>query len=326
MRWEGEKESSNVEDRRGQRSGGGGFRLPIPGGGGARRGGGIGIGTIVIVVLAAWLFGINPLTLLGMFGGGGPMLEEVMPREQVVQRPQPQEPSIQARPGQGQPGTASGTATPQDAARSFVSVVLGSTEEVWTKLFATSGSRYPAPKLVLYSGMTQTACGAGSAAAGPFYCPADQKVYIDLSFYRTLRDKLGAPGDTAQAYVIAHEVGHHIQNLTGTMQKMESARARMGERQYNELSVRLELQADCYAGVWAHHTQRSRNWFEQGDIEEALNAAAAVGDDNIQRKTQGMVVPDAFTHGTSAQRTRWFKAGMQSGSIDQCDAFSARTP
>ncbi|MGE0312726.1 MAG: neutral zinc metallopeptidase [Lautropia sp.] len=315
MRWEGEKESSNVEDRRGQ--GGGGFRLPIPGGGGGRRGGGIGIGTIVIVVLAAWLFGINPLTLLGMFSGIGPVTEEVMPREQAM----PRSPTPGGVPQAGRPGPA-----PQDPARSFVSVVLASTEEVWGRIFEAAGSRYPAPTLVLYSGATQTACGAGNAAAGPFYCPADRKVYIDLSFYRTLRDRLGAPGDTAQAYVIAHEVGHHIQNLTGTMQKMESARARMGERQYNELSVRLELQADCYAGVWAHHSQRSRNWFEQGDIEEALNAAAAVGDDHIQRQTQGTVVPDAFTHGTSAQRSRWFRAGMQSGSIDQCDTFSVRTP
>ena len=325
MRWEGGKESSNVEDRRGQPGGGGGFRFPMPGGGGGgRRGGGIGIGTIVIVVLAAWLFGINPLTLLGMFGGAGPMVEEMMPGQQPAPREAPRQLPPASRP-QGMPSsgaapqTAPGASQTQDPARSFVSVVLGSTEEVWNKIFAGAGSRYPAPKLVLYSGMTQTACGAGSAAAGPFYCPADQKVYIDLSFYRTLRDKLGAPGDTAQAYVIAHEVGHHIQNLTGTMQKMEDARRRLSERQYNELSVRLELQADCYAGVWAHHSQRSRNWFEQGDIEEALNAAAAVGDDHIQRQTQGMVVPDAFTHGTSAQRAKWFKAGLQSGAIDQCD-------
>ena len=179
---------------------------------------------------------------------------------------------------------------------------------------------------MLFSGATQTACGHGSAAAGPFYCPADQKLYIDLAFYKTLRDRLGAPGDTAQAYVIAHEVGHHIQNLTGTMRKMEAARQQANERQYNDLSVRLELQADCYAGIWAHHSQQGRQWFEQGDIEEALNAAAAVGDDNIQRRTQGTVVPEAFTHGSSAQRARWFKTGMQSGSVDQCNTFGSNNP
>jgi predicted metalloprotease len=308
MRWQGGRESQNVEDRRGS---GGGFGIPGLGGG-ARRGGGIGLGTIVIAMLVAWLLGINPLTLLGMFTGEGPVIEQSQP-----QRPQPSSPQSGAAPSSG--GQA-------DEGRNFVSVVLGSTEDVWGKIFEQSGNRYPAPKLVLYSGTTPTACGHGSAAAGPFYCPGDQKVYIDLSFYRTLRDRLGAPGDTAQAYVIAHEVGHHIQNLTGTMRKMDAARQQASERQYNELSVRLELQADCYAGVWAHHSQQGRNWFEQGDIEEAMNAAAAVGDDNIQRRTQGVVVPEAFTHGTSEQRTRWFKAGMQSGSVNQCDTFSARNP
>jgi predicted metalloprotease len=237
----------------------------------------------------------------------------------VVQQPQqraPQAPSgAPARPG-GQ----------TDSARAFVSVVLGSTEDVWGKLFQQSGSRYPAPKLVLYERATRTGCGVGQAAAGPFYCPADQSVYIDLSFYRTLHEQLGAPGDTAQAYVIAHEVGHHVQNLTGMMQKMEAARQRMSEAQYNELSVRLELQADCYAGIWVHHSQQARQWFDKEDIEEALRAAAAVGDDNIQRRTQGMVVPESFTHGTSQQRARWFRTGAQSGSVSQCDTFSARNP
>jgi predicted metalloprotease len=303
MRWQGGRESGNVEDRRG--SGGmGGFRIP---GGGMRRGGGIGIGTIVIALIVSWFLGINPLTLLGMFGEGGPMVE----------MPQQSSPGQAAAPGQQ--GQA-------DTGRQFVSVVLASTEDVWSQLFRQSGSQYPAPTLVLYSGMTQTACGHGSAAAGPFYCPADRKLYIDLSFYRTLRDRLGAPGDTAQAYVIAHEVGHHVQNLTGTMGKMDAARQQMGERQYNELSVKLELQADCYAGIWAHHSQQGRNWFEQGDIEEALNAAAAVGDDNIQRRTQGVVVPEGFTHGTSEQRARWFRAGMESGDVGRCDTFAARNP
>jgi predicted metalloprotease len=305
MRWQGGRESRNIEDRRGR---GGGFG--IPGLGGGARGGGIGLGTLAIAMLVAWLLGINPLTLLGMFTGEGPTIEQSMP--------QPGGTSPSPRSGQAPAGQA-------DEGRNFVSVVLGSTEDVWGQIFERSGNRYPAPQLVLYSGTTPTACGHGSAAAGPFYCPADQKVYIDLAFYRTLRERLGAPGDTAQAYVIAHEVGHHIQNLTGTMRKMEAARQQTSSQQYNELSVRLELQADCYAGVWAHHSQQARNWFEQGDIEEAMNAAAAVGDDNIQRRTQGVVVPEGFTHGTSAQRTRWFKAGLQSGAIDQCDTFAART-
>ena len=313
MRWQGGRESQNVEDRRGR--GGGGFGIPGLGGG-ARRGGGIGLGTIAIAMLVAWLLGINPLTLLGMFTGEGPIIEQSEPQQRA---PSPSTPSTQ--PGQAQaPGGAA------DTGRNFVSVVLGSTEDVWGKIFEQSGNRYPAPKLVLFSGTTPTACGHGSAAAGPFYCPGDQKVYIDLSFYRTMRDRLGAPGDTAQAYVIAHEVGHHIQNLTGTMRKMDAARQQMNERQYNDLSVRLELQADCYAGVWAHHSQQGRNWFEQGDIEEAMNAAAAVGDDNIQRRTQGVVVPEGFTHGTSAQRARWFRTGLQGGAVDQCDTFAARNP
>ena len=286
--------------------------MGFPGlGGGVRRGGGIGIGTIVIAMLVAWLLGINPLTLLGMFAGdGGPVIEQSRPSDPSASR--------SAHPG-AQPGQA-------DAGRDFVSVVLGSTEDVWGEIFRKSGNQYPAPTLVLFSGTTQTACGHGSAAAGPFYCPADGKLYIDLSFYRTLRDRLGAPGDTAQAYVIAHEVGHHVQNLTGMMRKMEAARQQTNERQYNELSVRLELQADCYAGVWAHHSQQARNGFEQGDIEEALNAAAAVGDDNIQRRTQGVVVPEGFTHGTSEQRARWFKAGMEGGSVAQCDTFASNRP
>lgn len=296
MRWQGQKESQNVEDRRGS---GGGFRMP----GGARTGG-IGIGTLIIALLGALLFGVNPLTVIDMLGGGGQVAIE-----------QPRQPSTPSGQG-GQAGN--------DAERQFVSVVLASTEEVWSRLFAGSGSRYPAPRLVLYSGMTPTACGTGNSAAGPFYCPADQRVYIDLSFNRVLRDKLGAAGETAQAYVIAHEVGHHIQNITGLMDKVQAARQRMSESDYNQLSIRLELQADCYAGIWAHHSQQARNWLDASDIEEAMRAAAAVGDDNIQRRTQGMVVPESFTHGTSAQRVRWFRTGLQSGAVDQCDTFSAR--
>ncbi len=295
MRWEGQKESSNVEDRRGR----GGFR---PGGG--IRTGGIGIGTLVIALLGAWLFGVNPLTVIEMLGGGGGPV--------AIEQPQRSAPA----PGgsQGAPGT--------DQERSFVAVVLGSTEEVWSQLFAASGSRYPAPRLVLYDGVTPTGCGTGSASAGPFYCPADQRVYIDLSFNRTLRDKLGAAGEAAQAYVIAHEVGHHIQNITGVMDKVQAARQRMSESDSNQLSIRLELQADCYAGIWANHSQQARKWFDTADIEQAMRAAAAVGDDNIQRRSQGVVVPEAFTHGTSAQRVRWFRTGMETGSVQKCDTFN----
>ncbi|MBA3478904.1 MAG: zinc metallopeptidase [Lautropia sp.] len=308
MRWQGGRQSQNVEDRRGQRSAGG-----IPGlGGGLGRGGGIGVGTIVVAMLVAWLFGINPLTFLGMLEGGGPAIEQgQMPRGDA---------SLPA------PGSGVSPGGQPDAERDFVSVVLGSTEDVWNSIFQKSGNRYPAPTLVLFRGSTPTACGHGSAAAGPFYCPGDQKLYIDLSFYKTMRDRLGAPGDTAQAYVIAHEVGHHIQNLTGTMSKMAEVRQQTSERQYNDMSVRLELQADCFAGIWAHHSQQARSWFEQGDIEEALNAAAAVGDDNIQRRTQGTVVPESFTHGTAAQRARWFRTGLQSGAVSQCDTFAAKNP
>ena len=305
MRWEGQDESSNVEDRRGS---GGGF-----GRSGGLRTGGIGLGTLIIALLGALLFGINPLTVIDMLGGGGSV---------SVEQPRQSAPP-QARPGQGgsqtgEPGT--------DQERKFVAVVLGSTEEVWSKLFAASGSRYPPPKLVLYSGMTPTACGTGSAQAGPFYCPADQKIYIDLSFYRTLRDRFGASGDTAQAYVIAHEVGHHVQNITGLMDKVQAARSRMSEAENNQISIRLELQADCYAGIWANHSQQANKWFDTSDIEEAMRAAAAVGDDNIQRRTQGVVVPEAFTHGTSAQRVRWFRTGLESGSVEQCDTFNSRNP
>ena len=311
MRWEGEKESSNVEDRRGR----GGF-----GRSGGIRTGGIGIGTLIIALLGALLFGVNPLTVIDMLGGGG----------MAVEQPQQSSPG-QTRPGQsggqaGGQGGSQGSDQGTDQERRFVAVVLGSTEEVWSKMFAASGSRYPAPRLVLYSGMTPTGCGTGNAQAGPFYCPADQQVYIDLSFYRTLRDRFGAGGDTAQAYVIAHEVGHHIQNITGLMDKVQAARQRLSEADYNQLSIRLELQADCYAGVWANHSQQARSWFDAADIEEAMRAAAAVGDDNIQRRTQGVVVPEAFTHGSSAQRVRWFRTGLESGSIQQCDTFNARNP
>jgi predicted metalloprotease len=291
MKWENNRESDQVEDRRAS-----------PGGSGRRVGGrGIGLGTIAVALVAGWIFGINPMTILGALSGG----DLAAPSEQV-----------QTVPRAGEP--------PTDEMGRFVASVLGGTEDVWTQVFQQGGAQYQKPTLVLFRGTTPTACGTGQSAMGPFYCPGDQKVYIDLAFYDTLRQQLGAPGDFAQAYVIAHEVGHHVQNLLGTTNKMTQARGRMSEREFNALSVRLELQADCFAGIWAHHNNQSKQILEPGDIEEALSAAAAIGDDALQRKSQGAVVPDSFTHGTSAQRQRWFTTGLQSGQINSCDTFNAR--
>ncbi|MCV2350772.1 neutral zinc metallopeptidase [Paucibacter sp. Y2R2-4] len=292
MKWEDQRQSDNVEDRRGESAGGGG-------GGGLRIGGGRGLslGGIVIALLASWALGINPMTVLGLLSGGGGGAPA---------------PAVQ----HAQPG-----AKPQDDAGRFVSVVLADTEDVWGNYFAASQQKYPAPALVLFRGRSPTGCGMGEAAMGPFYCPADRKVYIDLGFYDTLRTQLGAPGDFAQAYVIAHEVGHHLQNLQGTTAKMDAARQRVSEREYNALSVRLELQADCYAGVWANRSQQSKGWLEKGDIEEGLNAAAQIGDDTLQRKSRGTVVPESFTHGSSEQRMTWFKRGLEAGDLKACDTF-----
>ncbi|RYF43174.1 MAG: metalloprotease, partial [Comamonadaceae bacterium] len=212
-----------------------------------------------------------------------------------------------------------------DTMARFVSTVLADTEDVWGGIFRQGGSSYEQPRLVLFRGRTPTACGTGQSAMGPFYCPADHKVYIDLDFYQTLKTQLGAPGDFAQAYVIAHEVGHHVQNLLGISGKVDQMRGRVSQTEYNQLSVRLELQADCFAGVWAHHAQSARQILEQGDVEEAMNAAAKIGDDALQRASGGAVVPDSFTHGSSAQRQRWFHAGLKNGSVKGCDTFSART-
>ena len=291
MKWEGNRESDNVEDRRGA---GGGAGMPVFGGRS------IGIGTIVIALLGGWVLGINPLTILGALSGGG------MPPAQVQQQAPAQRPPA------------------DDKMARFVSTVLADTEDVWSNLFSQAGGRYQDPRLVLFRGATQTACGAGQAAMGPFYCPADQKVYIDLGFYETLKNQLGAPGEFAQAYVIAHEVGHHVQNLLGISEKVDQQRGRVSQAQYNQLSVRLELQADCFAGVWSHHAQRERQILEKGDIELAMNAAAKIGDDALQRSAGGAVVPESFTHGSSAQRQRWFNAGLQSGSIRACDTFNAK--
>ncbi len=287
MKWEGEEQSSNVEDRR---SSGGG--LPIGGRG-------IGIGTVVIALLAGWIFGINPLTVLGLLGGEG--------APTAIEQPQGPAPKPPA----------------EDRAAAFVSTVLRNTEVVWGEVFHNAGSTYQEPRLVLYRGVTPTACGTGEAAMGPFYCPGDRKVYLDLDFFDTLASRLGAPGEFAQAYVVAHEVGHHVQNLLGVTDKVDALRARRSQREMNALSVRVELQADCLAGVWAHHSQQGKGWLERGDVESALNAASKIGDDTLQRASQGRVVPESFTHGTSQQRVSWFTRGMESGSVDDCNTFAA---
>ena len=293
MKWEGNRESDNVEDRRASGGIGGG------GGRGGIGGRGIGIGTIAIALAASFFFGINPMTVLNILSGSG------APEAQVAQGPAQRPPA-------------------DDRMAKFVGTVLADTEDVWKDVFTKGGATYKEPKLVLFRGATQTACGAGEAAMGPFYCPGDQKVYIDLGFYQTLKDRLGAPGDFAQAYVIAHEVGHHVQNLLGISGKMDQMRGKVSQTEFNALSVRLELQADCFAGVWAHNAQKSRQILENGDVEEAMNAAAKIGDDALQKGGSGRVVPESFTHGTSAQRARWFNNGLQNGSVKGCDTFSAR--
>ena len=283
MKWEGNRQSSNVEDLRG------GHRRQ-----GVGRGK-IGVGAIVIALVGGWLLDIHPLTILNVLSGGTP--------------------AVQQAPVQ--------STSPSDTMGRFVSTVLADTEDVWGQLFQREGARYQQPKLVLFRGAVGTACGTGQAAMGPFYCPADYKVYIDLSFYDQLKNQLGAPGDFAQAYVIAHEVGHHVQNLLGISEQVDQMRGRIPQAEYNKLSVKLELQADCLAGVWAHHADQQRQILEQGDVAEAMNAAAQIGDDALQRAQTGQVVPDSFTHGTSAQRQRWFKTGLQTGSLKACDTFSA---
>jgi predicted metalloprotease len=290
MRWEGNRESSNVEDYRDSTEGGGGFGIGT---------GAIGIGTIVVALIGGAVLGVNPLTLLSMLSGGdGPA------------------PQVQQGPAHPPPAN--------DREAKFVSTVLADTEDVWTELFRQGGATYHPPKLVLYRGAIRTGCGAGQAAMGPFYCPMDQKVYIDLSFYDTLKNRLGAPGDFAQAYVIAHEVGHHVQNELGITQKVEQARQRQTEAQANAMSVRVELQADCFAGVWGYHAQKARNILEQGDIESAMNAAKQIGDDALQRNAGRAIVPESFTHGTSAQRQHWFDVGIKTGSVKACDTFGTR--
>lgn len=295
MRWQDMRRSENVEDRRGAGPARGGF------GGGMR----IGLGGLVIALIASFLFGVNPMEMLGGVSG--------------VQSPAP-------GPRAG-PQPAPGGAKPQDTAGQMMEGVLGDTEDVWKALFQSMGARspYPSPKLVLFSGAVQSACGTASAAVGPFYCPADRKLYLDTGFFDTLARRFGAPGDFAAAYVVAHEVGHHVQNVLGTMEQFDREVRRLDERARNAMQVRLELQADCYAGVWGYFAQR-RGKLETGDLEEGLRAAAAVGDDMIMKRTQGHVVPDAFTHGAAEQRVRWFRKGLTTGDPRQCDTFSVAQP
>ena len=256
----------------------------------------IGGGVAIIIVIVGLLLGADPTTLLETVGGSSSSsyTQETIP----------------------------GTTVDQESA-DFVAAVLGETEDVWREIFAQSGRSYQDPHLVLYSGTVQSACGYGDAATGPFYCPGDQKVYLDMSFFNELERRFGASGDFAQAYVIAHEIGHHVQNQLGVMSQVEQMRGRVSDAEYRQLSVRLELQADFLAGVWAHHAQKSRQILESGDIEEALGAASAVGDDRIQKRTQGYIVPDAFTHGSSEQRVRWFRKGLETGDLQQGDTFNA---
>jgi predicted metalloprotease len=304
MRWRQGRRSNNVEDRRGASMRGG---LPnlFPSGLGRRgigRPRGRGSLVVTVLVLAGLYFlGVDPSLLLNGLPAG---------------------PGSGAPTGSGVPAAVSRSPQEEQLA-DFVSVVLADTEDTWQALFAQMQRTYQEPKLVLFSGLVRSACGMAQAAMGPFYCPADQKVYIDLSFYQDLKQRHGAPGDFAQAYVIAHEVGHHVQNLLGISDKVQAARRSAGEAEGNRLSVRLELQADCLAGVWGNHADRSRQVLEEGDVEEALRAASSIGDDRLQRQSQGYVAPESFTHGTSEQRVRWFKRGISSGKLESCNTFEA---
>jgi hypothetical protein len=322
MRLDNEKPSENVEDRRGQ---GGGFGFPrggsgrginIPMGG---RGGGLSIRTVILLIIVyfalKWIFGIDLLQVIngGVQNPGGTGTEITTPGG-----------STDVTDAGGDTGGGSGTAdVTGDAGKQFVSRVLGSTERIWGGIFTNMSQSYEKPKLVLFTGFVQSACGMAQSATGPFYCPGDRKVYIDLSFYQDMKNRLGAPGDFAQAYVIAHEVGHHVQNLFGIADKVQQERMRVSETAANALSVKMELQADCFAGIWAKEADNSAQILEPGDIEEGLTAAAAIGDDRLQKQSQGYVVPDTFTHGTSEQRVRWFKIGLGARDLNACDTFAA---
>lgn len=298
MDWKGRRTSSRVEDRRGGTGMGGGFGGGLGGGGGGmgrgpRVGGGIGIGSILLLVLFM------------IFGGGGSLFNGAV------------EP--------GQPGTAVTGSPQEEELKEFVSVVLADTEDVWTEQFRKEGRQYNLPSMVLYRDAVQSACGYSGSSTGPFYCPGDEKIYIDLAFFDELRTQFQAPGDFAMAYVIAHEVGHHVQNELGITDQVMALRSRMGETEFNQYLVRLELQADYLSGVWAHHAQQA-GYLEQGDYQEAMNAASAVGDDRLQEQSRGYAVPDSFTHGTSEQRQRWFAKGFQSGTLTGGDTFGEANP
>ncbi len=282
MKWRGERQSDQVEDRRGMTP--------------ARGGMAIGGGAALLVLLFALFTGQDPRQLLDMIGGGEAGVD----------------PAASA---------AAPTGAPADEGGQFAATVLGSTEDVWSEIFAAQGQRYRKPTLVLFSDAVASACGTASAAVGPFYCPADQKVYLDLSFYELLSQRFGAPGDFAQAYVVAHEVGHHVQQLLGIADQVTAAQQRASEAEANGLSVRMELQADCLAGVWGYHANRTRQLLEPGDVEEGLRAAAAIGDDMMQRQSAGRVRPESWTHGSSEMRVRWLRQGLSTGDPDQCDTF-----
>ena len=302
MRWGDFRRSDNVEDRTGLDPGGG-----SPRGGGMRLGG----GALVVIVIASLIFGVNPLEMIGALESGGPAA--------------PPGARPPAAPGYGPqntpaPGQTHAAPAAKDPAKDFAAAVLGDTEDVWKAVFQAMGARYEPPRLVLFRRATQSACGHASAATGPFYCSADRELYLDTAFFGELSRRFGAPGDFAQAYVIAHEVGHHVQNLTGTMAKVDRQMQQVDARGRNALSVRLELQADCYAGIWGYFAQR-RNKLEVGDLEEGFRAAAAVGDDEIQKRAQGYVVPESFTHGSAEQRLKWFRTGLESGDMRRCNTF-----
>jgi uncharacterized protein len=296
MQWRGRRQSTNVRDVRSS-GGRGGFGGGLGGGfggggrGGVRRAGGGGIGAIIVVLIIAWVFGINPLQLLDGSIGTSPQSQQIGNRAGV-----------------------------NDEMRDFVATVLADTEDTWKQIFSEAGETYPEPTLTLFSDSVNSACGFASAATGPFYCPGDRNLYIDLGFYDELRSRFGAPGDFAQAYVLAHEVGHHVQNVLGILPDVQQRQQGLGEAEANALSVRTELQADCFAGIWANRTEKT-GMLEAGDIDEALTAATAIGDDTLQREGQGYVVPDSFTHGTSEQRASWFKRGYEQGTVSACDTF-----
>lgn len=306
MRWEGRRQSTNIQDMRGQRSrtipaGYSRPRVRIPSGGRTARTGGGGIGGIVILVILFFVLrscGIDPLEMLA--GGGSNPFEQVAPRQQT----------------QAPTGT-----TRNDETTQFVATVLAETEDVWGGIFEANGKSYPDPVLVLFDGQVSSACGFASAASGPFYCPNDSKLYLDTSFFDELARRFKASGDFAQAYVVAHEVGHHVQNVIGVLPEFNRMRRTMSQAEANAMSIRVELQADCFAGIWGHYTAQ-KGLLESGDLDEALNAATQIGDDAIQRRTQGYIVPESFNHGTSAQRRTWFNRGFESGRLGDCDTFN----